>query len=292
MPLDDPTPFLVRMRRVLAHIEAHLDDDLDVDRLAGVAAFSRFHFQRQFSALFGMTVSRYVQMLRLRRASYRLAFRPDDRVLGVALDSGYGSPEAFARAFQARFGNSPGAFRRAPSWDPWQVALGPLTAIRRRHMSMPLSRDDVEIVAFPETPVAIMRHRGDPARLPETIRAFIAWRRAAGLSPRESATFNILHGDPADGPPEAFVFDLCAGVRGAVEGPVAMGVIPGGRCARLRTRGYGENPEPGFALLLRDWLPASGERLRDAPLFVQRVSFYPDVPEGEAVTDLFIPLEG
>ena len=43
-----------RMQRVLDHVDAHLDENLSVERLSGVAAFSPFHFQRQFSALFGM----------------------------------------------------------------------------------------------------------------------------------------------------------------------------------------------------------------------------------------------
>ena len=39
-----------------------------------------------------------------------------------------------------------------------------------------------------------------------------------------------------------------------------------------------------------DWLPRSGEEPRDFPFFAQRVAFYPEVPEHEAVTDLFLPL--
>ena len=39
------------------------------------------------------------------------------------------------------------------------------------------------------------------------------------------------------------------------------------------------------------WLPASGEEARDFPLYAQRVRFFPDVPEHEAVTDVFLPLK-
>jgi AraC family transcriptional regulator len=39
-------------------------------------------------------------------------------------------------------------------------------------------------------------------------------------------------------------------------------------------------------------LPQSDEELRDFPLFFQRVSFFPDVAESEAVTDVFLPLKG
>ena len=63
-----------RMRRVLDYIDRHLDGDLDLETLSGVAAFSKFHFHRQFTATFGLSVHRYVQLARMKRASYRLAY--------------------------------------------------------------------------------------------------------------------------------------------------------------------------------------------------------------------------
>ncbi|WP_428394985.1 hypothetical protein [Lichenicoccus sp.] len=64
-----------RMQRVLDHMDRHLDSDLDLTVLSGIAAFSRYHFQRQFTAMFGLSVHRYVQLARRKRASYRLAYR-------------------------------------------------------------------------------------------------------------------------------------------------------------------------------------------------------------------------
>src|SRR5947209_13486353 len=64
-----------RMQRVLDHIDRHLDGDLDLDALSSVAAYSKYHFHRQFTATFGLSVHRYVQLARMKRASYRLAYR-------------------------------------------------------------------------------------------------------------------------------------------------------------------------------------------------------------------------
>ena len=153
--------------------------------------------------------------------------------------------------------------------------------------------EPVRIVEFPETRVAVLTHRGDPARIGDSVRAFIAWRRQAGLPPGASATYNILHGDPATTPPEGFRLDLCAGTDKHV-GPntagVVAGVIPGGRCAVLRHVGDEAGLKAALVQLCADWLPQSGETRREAPPFLQRVRFGPDVPEGEAVTDIFLPL--
>ena len=151
----------------------------------------------------------------------------------------------------------------------------------------------VTIVDFPPTPVAVLAHRGDPALIGDSIRRFIVWRKAVGLPPSRSATFNILYGDPAETPPEQFRLDLCAGTGRAVEpnhAGVVAGLIAGGRCARLRHVGPDEGLGRAFAYLYGNWLPASGEAVGESPLFLQRVRFFPDVPEHEAVVDIFLPL--
>jgi AraC family transcriptional regulator len=146
----------------------------------------------------------------------------------------------------------------------------------------PVSRaEDVSIRVFDETRVAVLEHRGDPARIGDSLRTFIAWRKQNRLPPAVSATFNILYDDPAETAPEDFRFDICAAIdRGVAENPfgVVEKTIPGGRCAVVR-------------YLYSTWLPASGEEPRDFPLFLQRVRFFPDVPEHEAVTDVFLPLQ-
>jgi AraC family transcriptional regulator len=156
------------------------------------------------------------------------------------------------------------------------------------------SANDVIIRDFPETPVVLMQHRGDPERVYETIQRFISWRRAAGLGRNVSATFTVFHSDPRTTPAAEFRLDLCAASNRVIEANthgVEAGVIPGGRCAVLRVIGGSENLEAPALFLYRDWLPASGEEARDFPLFCQRVTFYPDVAEHETITDLFLPLK-
>ena len=235
----------------------------------------------------------YVQLARLKRASYRLAFRDDSTVTGIAMDAGYDAPDAFARAFRRRFGQSPSGFRTTPDWTPWLAAFGPLDDARSRIMQTTFTRGDVTVRDLSPTPVAIMEHRGDPATIGATLRRFIAWRKATGLSPATSATFNVFHSDPRTTPPDAYRMDLCA----ATERPIAAqgenivaGAIPGGRCAVLRVVGHTDRLETAALYLLRDWLPDSGEQARGLPLHCRRLTFFPEVPEREAEAELVLPL--
>lgn len=282
-----------RMHRVLVFIDGHLDEHLSVEVLSDIAAYSKYHFQRQFSSLFGISVGRYVQLARLKRASYRLAFRDDGSVLEIALDSGFEGPEAFSRAFRRHFNQSPSRFRGEPQWSPWLAANAPLTQARSKLVSKIPADAAVRIVDFPETTVALLAHRGDPAQIGETVRRFITWRKAAGLVPSVSATFNIFHPNPHDPLAELDQVDVCAvtdqPVAPNAEG-VTAGVIPAGRCAVFRQVGGGDDLRATATWLYGHWLVGSGEEPRDYPMFAKRISFFPDVPEHEAITDVYLPI--
>lgn len=283
-----------RMQKVLDYIDRHLDGDLSVETLSGVAAFSKYHFHRQFSGLFGISVHRYVQLARLKQASLRIAFREDQPITQIALDSGYEGPEAFSRAFKQRLGQTPGEFRKQPQWLPWCSAMEAVSNVRSTQMSADFSLDQVRIVDFPATRVAVLEHRGDPALLGDALRRFISWRKQVGLSPDRSATFNILHSDPETTAPEDYRIELCAATESPVhpnDAGVVEGLIPAGQCAELRLAGGCENLKQAVSFLYSEWLPLSGRQLRDTPVFVQRLNFSPDVPPSDQVILILLPLQ-
>jgi AraC family transcriptional regulator len=284
-----------RMQRVLDFIDQHLDGDLDLDTVSGIAAFSKFHFHRQFTATFEISVHRYVQLARMKRASNRLVAAGAESVTEIAMDAGYDSPDAFARAFRQRFGQSPSSFRKSPDWAPWLAAFGPLEIARSKLMQTTYTQDDVTIRDVAPTPVAILEHRGDRATLGDTIERFIVWRKAAGLSPQTSPTFNIFRSERTPANPADYSMDLCVGTDMPIDADDAVmkpGVIPGGRCAVLRVNGASHNLEPAALYLYRDWLPASGEEARDFPIYCQRhLVFLPGAPTHDAIAELFLPLK-
>jgi AraC family transcriptional regulator len=88
--------------------------------------------------------------------------------------------------------------------------------------------------------------------------------------------------------------DLCAATDRTIapnDQDVVAGIIPAGRCAVLRQLGGGDDLRATATWLYGEWLPRSGCELRDFPMFAQRVSFFPDVSEQEAVTDVFLPIQ-
>ncbi|MFF1717239.1 GyrI-like domain-containing protein [Streptomyces sp. NPDC058268] len=102
---------LERLNQAMDHIEARLDQPIDVADLARTAVTSEYHFRRLFSALAGMPLSEYIRRRRLTVAGAEV-IAGERTLLEVAVRYGYSSGEAFARAFRGMHGVGPGEARR------------------------------------------------------------------------------------------------------------------------------------------------------------------------------------
>lgn len=277
-----------RFNRVFDYIDRHIGDELTLEQLSQVANFSKYHFQRQFSEYTGISVFRYVQLMRLKRASYRLVFNRLERIIDIALDAGFENPESFSRAFKNTFGQTPSEFRKNPAWQPWSEQYKFPTRERKQNM-------EVKIVDFEQTKVASFEHRGAPELVNDSAQIFIEWRKQSGLSPvKSSKTFGIAYDNPDTTEPEKFRFDICGSVMEDIPGNpqgVVNGVIPGGRCALLRHVGSHDRIRECAYYLYREWLPKSGEELRDFPLYFHYLNLMPGTPELELITDIYLPLK-
>ncbi|MCX5215286.1 AraC family transcriptional regulator [Kitasatospora sp. NBC_00240] len=102
---------LERLNQALDHLEACLDREVDMAEVARIAAVSEYHFRRLFSALAGMPLPVYVRRRRMTLAGAEV-LAGELTLLDVAVRFGYGSGEAFARAFRSVHGIGPGEARR------------------------------------------------------------------------------------------------------------------------------------------------------------------------------------
>jgi AraC family transcriptional regulator len=285
--IREPT-YAQRFSRVLDFVDRHLDEPLSAARLSRVAHFSKFHFLRQFTHYVGVTPNRYVQLARLRRASYRLAFNSLEPITEIALAAGFEHSESFARAFKTAFGQTPTAFRKSPNWAAWSAQFQFISPREIEVMH-------VRIINVEPVTVAVLEHRGDPATVNESVERFIAWRKESGLSPiATSQTYGIAYDDPATTSADEFRLDIC----GSIEVPVPANhhgivtkTLPGGRCAVVRHEGSPDNIAGSVYHLYRNWLPHSGEEPRDFPVYFHYLNLKGATPERELLTDVHLPLK-
>jgi len=268
------------MHRVVEHIDRHLDEPLDLETLAGVANFSSFHFHRLFSAWMGETLGEYLRRRRLEIGAQRLVTQPRIPVLQVALSVGFGSTEAFARAFKARFGSTPSSWRLAERSNRNQLdrKLGQaftadgghdqVSRIHSREASM-----NVKLVDRQAVTVAYLRHVGPygPGISQFWEETVDPWLQTNNLMGRP--LYGISHDDPGITAPEKCRYDAAVEV-----GPEFVGAghhlkttIPGGKYAAASFRGTAAEIGDAWMDLMRNWLPGSGLQLDSRPLF----EYYP-----------------
>jgi AraC family transcriptional regulator len=217
------TDLVTQLLPVLVQIQARLDEDLALDRLARLAGLSRFHFLRQFRALTGETPKQYVLRLRIERAALRLVFLRST-VLDVALDCGFRNHETFTRAFRRRFGTSPRDYRTLHARVERPAAI----AAEEAHQGCAISR--TKVVELEELTVAFVRHVGPYEHVPGDL-----WDRLAPHGSGPPVLLGIVHDAPGITPPERCRFDAAIKVAGgwtrAARAGIGVQSIPGGTFA-------------------------------------------------------------
>lgn len=295
---DSRAEYAERMHRVLAHIDQHIDQPLDLPRLAQVAHFSAFHFHRLFAAWMGETLGDYLRRRRLEVAAMRMIAQPRLPVLTVALSVGWGSGEAFARAFKLRFGCSPSAWRASSKNDQAQRNLdqAPNDSHGHDELAHQLPSEttmQVQLIDREPVPIAYRRHIG-PYGPP--IHAFwmqevAPWMQAHGLFGRPR--YGISHDDPSITDPSQCRYDAAVEADAAfVSGPGAfVTTLPGGRYASMPFFGTSDQIGSAWQALLRDWLAGSGLQLDARPCFEHYPSDARYEPEsGRFSCDIVIPV--
>lgn len=223
-----------RIEAVCRTIEDRLAEEPTLDELAAAADLSPFHFHRLFRGLVGETVAGYSRRLRLERAAYRIEHGEDD-LLVVAMDAGYGSHEAFTRAFRRQFGVPPSKYRDAVKGEAAAPDPASDTA------SDTGGELEIRIERIEPTTVACVRHVGPYSEVGGAWKALMKWGWAKMLfgSPK---TFGLSHDDPDVTEPERLRYDACMAVAPGTRtrGRVELRDLPGGAFAVTLHRGdYG-----------------------------------------------------
>ena len=272
--------------KALWFIESHFASDVSLAEISAIAGVSRFHMVRAFGVTTGRSVMRYVRGRRLSEAAKVLAKGAPD-ILMVALDAGYGSHEAFTRAFRDQFGVTPDMVRAGGTVENLYL---------------------VEPVTMDEIPKTILQ----PPRI-EAGRALLI----AGLG--EHFTFESLGGLPGlwqrfgehlgnvPGQVGSIAYGVCyntddlghfdyiAGVEVAdfasLPKDFARLRLGEQRYAVFTHREHVSTVRGTFMAIFNDWLPKSGYLNADAPPF-ERYDERFDPRTGMGGFEIWIPVRG
>lgn len=285
--------YSTRIGRVAAYIWDNLDRPLDLEKLADVACFSPYHFHRIYRMEMGETAAQTIRRLRLHRAAVGLSegSAPLER---IAKGAGYGSVEAFSRAFASAYGQPPAAYRArrqdpdgaSPSFEPSGEGGQP----DGQAYSVTVTRTQaLRLAGF--------SHKGDYQTIGTTFDRLYAWAGPRDLVDGETRHIAVYYGDET-GLPEKDLRSF-AGITVTAdfapaacrEGPAADTVdIPAGPVAVLRHTGPYSDLERAYRYLYGTWLAGSGHDPADLPCFEDYLNDPRTCPPTELLTDIYLPL--
>ncbi|AUA09074.1 AraC family transcriptional regulator [Streptomyces malaysiensis] len=283
---------LERLNEALDHIESRLDQRIEVADLARIAVTSEYHFRRLFSALAGISLSEYIRRRRLTVAGAEV-LAGERTLLEIAVRYGYGSGEAFARAFRAMHGVGPGEARRAGAAVNSQPRMSfRLVVEGSSSMRYRVVEKERFHVVGKKVRVPLV-HEGVNPRIAEFIRSIDGetMRRIAALSDQEPEGILGVSDNLDPSRAEGTELDYYHGVVTGAAAPEGLDglAVPAGAWAVFENSG----PFPrALQYLWRDvftqWFPSNPYQSRPGPEIL-RTRLSQDAARADA--ELWIPVE-
>ncbi len=247
--------------KAIWYIENHYREQVSLGSLAEVAGVSRYHLSRMFCYAIGQPISRYIRLRRLSTAAIALAAGEAD-ILDLALSLGYGSHEAFTRAFKEHFSRTPEQVRAQGHTDDLDLTEA---ISMEQEKAMNLENPRTEQLGEVNL-VGISRHYSfeKVAEIPDQ------WQSFTPLIPRITGDSNpVTYGAIYNGGDESFDYLSCVELPVGKEPPRNMVSL------RVSPQSYLVFWHAGHVATLRetcdavwsDWLPASGKAVVEAPWF-------------------------
>jgi AraC family transcriptional regulator len=282
------------LNRLVDFIETHLSEEIEVTGLASSLGTTEYHLRRMFSSLAGMPLSEYVRRRRMGVAAADVV--GNGELLGIAVRYGYGSAEAFSRAFRSVHGVSPGDVRRngGPLRIQPQLRFR-LTVDGNNSMDTRIAEHPAFRLVGYSARVPLIHHGVNPhiqahiASLPEAEHL-----RLKDLSNTEPAGLLQVSADVdpdyTEGSELTYLHGVAVGETTPVPADLDAIEVPAGTWAVFRTAGpYPAALQSTWAATATDWFPSSLWRLRPGPSIVAILDRASDF--STATCELWLPVE-
>ncbi|MBN2530784.1 MAG: AraC family transcriptional regulator [Deltaproteobacteria bacterium] len=316
--------YVGRINRAMDYIQAHLSEELSLEAVSRAAGFSRFHFHRIFSSFCGETLNHFVKRIRVERAAFHLTGNPTKSVTEIALDCGFSSSAAFARAFKEILGmsasewrngggaksnilqtesnickangNAGKAFELSMGEDGWQSTT-PTWRIQMNANSKNRLDAHIEVKEMPQMSVVYVRHvgayKGDDALFGRLIGKLCDWAGPRGLIGANSPILMVYHDDPNITDDDKLRLDVCLRIDKEVDvsGDIGKTVIPGGKCAVGHFEISSDQFSDAWNAMMAGFLPQSGFQPDDRPPYELYAQDPGSHPENKYVVDICLPVK-
>ncbi|WP_314280871.1 AraC family transcriptional regulator [Capnocytophaga leadbetteri] len=274
--------YIQRINKVVAYINNHLDETLDLKTLANEAALSDFHFHRIFKALKGEAIGGYITRLRL-EATARLLRYTALTIEEIAFNIGYETPASLSKAFKKQYGISPTEYRTNKD-----------TYIMKKEIINPdLALKTPKIVTLEPKNLIYVALTGaygslDYGKAYEQLWAVI---KAQKLFTKGIESICISYDDPKITEGSLQRSDVCLAIHKSAtpQDEVSCKTLAGGKYAVFFYQGSYENLSQVYDTAVR-WVIDHQYTLREEPFFEKYLNDARRTPKEKLKTEIYIPI--
>ena len=274
--------YVQRINKVVAYINNHLDETLDLKTLANEAALSDFHFHRIFKALKNEAIGGYITRLRL-EATARLLRYTSLTIEEIAFNIGYETPASLSKAFKKQYGISPTEYRTNKD-----------TYIMKKEIINPdLALKTPKIVTLEPKNLIYVALTGaygslDYGKAYEQLWAVI---KAQKLFTKGIESICISYDDPKITESSLQRSDVCLAIHkpATPQEEVSCKTLAGGKYAVFFYQGSYENLSQVYDTAVR-WVIDHQYTLREEPFFEKYLNDARRTPKEKLKTEIYIPI--
>lgn len=276
--------YLKRVNVVVDYINNHLDEELDLQKLAEMSSLSTYHFHRIMKAFLGETLGAYIIRVRLETA-VRLLRYTDLPVEQIAYSVGYEMPSSLSKSFKQFYDITPLEYRNNKNF----VIMKPV------QLNPDLNLKSPKVIDIETKKAIYIRLTGAYSELDfcgawGKLWAYVKENKlfSAGIE-----HISIYHDDPKVTTSEKLRTDVCLVLPKPAEpkGEIGVKEIAGGKYAVFLYQGPYTNLGIVYDTIFAKWLPDCGYELRNAPLYEKYINDPSRTEEAKLKTEIYIPLQ-
>ena len=274
--------YVQRINKVVAYINNHLDETLDLKTLANEAALSDFHFHRIFKALKGEAIGGYITRLRL-EATARLLRYTALTIEEIAFNIGYETPASLSKAFKKQYGISPAEYRtNKDTYIMKKEIINPNLALKAPKI-VTLEPKNLIYVALTGAYGSL-----DYGKAYEQLWAVI---KAQKLFTKGIESICISYDDPKITEGSLQRSDVCLAIHkpATPQEEVSCKTLAGGKYAVFFYQGSYENLSKVYDTAVR-WVIDHQYTLREEPFFEKYLNDARRTPKEKLKTEIYIPI--
>ena len=274
--------YIQRINKVVAYINNHLDETLDLKTLANEAALSDFHFHRIFKALKGEAIGGYITRLRL-EATARLLRYTALTIEEIAFNIGYETPASLSKAFKKQYGISPSEYRtNKDTYIMKKEIINPNLALKTPKI-VTLEPKNLIYVALTGAYGSL-----DYGKAYEQLWAVI---KAQKLFTKGIESICISYDDPKITEGSLQRSDVCLAIHkpATPQDEVSCKTLAGGKYAVFFYQGSYENLSQVYDTAVR-WVIDHQYTLREEPFFEKYLNDARRTPKEKLKTEIYIPI--